>query len=204
MGQNLSGKLFHRRLRNLILVTWTIPPIVGLSFLMYLDIFTTSQMRDILFTPLEPFFNITWIALATWYLPRMMRPVCDFLDNPDSVPEARVLALLRRFPLYYLGAFMLYLLMAPTSVMVSALHYSDYIATPVDWFRIHLVALIVSILVGLPIFFLVLDLFGRVRNLSEDRQDPGIRHVQDGRRIQDNILILVGSFLQETLHRLGR
>ena len=162
MGQNLSGKLFHRRLRNLILVTWTIPPIVGLSFLMYLDIFTTSQMRDILFTPLEPFFNITWIALATWYLPRMMRPVCDFLDNPDSVPEARVLALLRRFPLYYLGAFMLYLLMAPTSVMVSALHYSDYIATPVDWFRIHLVALIVSILVGLPIFFLVLDLFGRV------------------------------------------
>jgi diguanylate cyclase (GGDEF)-like protein/PAS domain S-box-containing protein len=45
--------------------------------------------------------------------------------------------------------------------MVAAELYTGYQPTAVDWFRIHLVALIVSIIVGLPIFFLILDLFGR-------------------------------------------
>ena len=46
-------------------------------------------------------------------------------------------------------------------MILSAEYSTDFIAQPVDWFRIHLVALIVSIIVGLPNFFLILDLFGR-------------------------------------------
>ncbi|MGW8229378.1 MAG: hypothetical protein ACWGOW_10775, partial [Gammaproteobacteria bacterium] len=68
---------------------------------------------------------------------------------------------MRRFSLHYWGLFLVYLLLAPASVIISAQIYTDYVAQPVDWFRIHLVALIVSIIVGLPIFFLILDLFGR-------------------------------------------
>jgi len=162
MVEQLTGKHFLQRLRLLTLVTWTIPPVVGLTFLMYLNIFTSAQMQEILFTPFEPLFNIAWIVLATWLLPRTLKLVADFIDNPGSVSEARVTARLRHFMKYYLGVFILYVLLAPTFVMFSALHYSNYIATPVDWFRIHLVALIVSILVGLPLFFLVLDLFGQV------------------------------------------
>jgi signal transduction histidine kinase len=162
MDQPLSGKQFHRRLRNLILVTWTIPPIFGLSFLMYIDMFTPSQMQDIISSPIEPVFILGWIVLAAWYLPRMLRPVNEFLDKPETVDEARVTRLLRIFPLYYWSAFIIYLILAPTSVMFSAIDFSDYVATPIDWFRIHLVSLIVSIIVGLPIFFTILDLFGLV------------------------------------------
>jgi signal transduction histidine kinase len=160
MAPTLSGKQFHRRLRNLILVAWIVPPFFGLSFLLYIDLFTTEQMLEILDNPMEPLFNLGWVVLAAWYLPRILRPVCDYLDNPQDADESKVLGLLRNFPLYYWGAFCAYLILAPTSVMFSAMHYSDYIATPIDWFRIHLVALIVSIIVGLPIFFLILDLFG--------------------------------------------
>lgn len=162
MVQHLTGKVFLYRLRLLMLVTWTVPPVFGLLFLIYLNIFTPGQLREIMYTPLEPLFNIIWILLATWLLPRTMQIVADFIDNPDEKIEERVTRRLQHFLLYYLGAFLLYILMAPTSVMISALHYSNYIATPIDWFRIHLVALIVSILVGLPIMFLVLDLFGVV------------------------------------------
>jgi signal transduction histidine kinase len=162
MNQSLTGKQFRRRLRNLILVAWTVPPIFGLSFLRYLNIFTTDQVQSILLNPIELVFNIGWIVLATWYLPRLMRPIGEFLDKHESTNEATVLALLRRFPFYYLSAFLAYMLLAPTSVMLTAIWFTDHIATAVDWFRIHLVALIVSIIVGLPIFFLVLDLLGLV------------------------------------------
>ncbi|MDH5536583.1 MAG: PAS domain S-box protein, partial [Betaproteobacteria bacterium] len=39
--------------------------------------------------------------------------------------------------------------------------YTDFVATPYALFRIELVALIVSIIVGLPIFFLIFNLFGQ-------------------------------------------
>jgi len=162
MDQSLTGKQFHRCLRNLILMTWTIPPVFGLSSLLYIDMFSSRQMQDILVSPIEPEFIIAWIVLATWYLPRILRPVREYLDKPAIANEEKVSHLLRIFPLYYWGAFITYLLLAPTSVMVSAIYFSDYIASPADWFRIHLVSLNVSIIVGLPIFFMILDLFGLV------------------------------------------
>jgi signal transduction histidine kinase len=58
--------------------------------------------------------------------------------------------------------FLVYLLIAPVTVIYSAETFSDFVARPVDWFRINLVALIVSIIVGLPIFFLLQDLFGKI------------------------------------------
>jgi len=162
MSQFLSGKEFQRRLRNLILVTWTIPPVFGLSYLIYLHLYTTVQVMDILLNPLLPTINIAWIIAATWYLPRLLRPVSTYLDNPDDRDELKIQNLLRRFPVYYSSFFFVYLFMSPTTVMLIAMHYAHYISTPLDWFRIHLVALVVSIIVGLPIFFLLLDLFGKI------------------------------------------
>lgn len=162
MDHALSGNQFQRRLRNLILLTWTIPPVFGLSFLLYIDMFSPRQMLDILASPIEPVFVLGWIVLSAWYLPRRVRCVSQYLDNTAAVSEASVLRCLRTFPLYYWATFLTYLILAPTSVMLSAINFSDFSATPIDWFRIHLVALIVSIIVGLPIFFRILDLFGLV------------------------------------------
>jgi len=162
MSQILSGNAFQRRLRNLILITWTIPPVFGLSYLVYLHLYTSSQVMAILLNPLLPTVNIIWIVLATWYLPRTLKPVSAYLDNPDSGDEKRIQNLFRQFPFVYAMFFIVYLFMSPTTVMLSAEHFAHYIATPLDWYRIHLVALVVSILVGLPIFFMVLNLFGEI------------------------------------------
>ena len=163
----LQAAEFRRRFFNLILLTWTIPPVFGLLFIIFIRILSPEQLLGILFTPLEPIYILGWLAFALWYFPRYIRPISAWLDETDKVEVTRVLEIMRRFPLHYWGIFLVYLLLAPASVIISAEIYTDYIAQPIDWFRIHLVALIVSIIVGLPIFFLILDLFGRtLRNIE--------------------------------------
>jgi PAS domain S-box-containing protein len=157
----LQAAEFRRRFFNLILLTWTIPPVFGLLFIIFIRILSPEQLLGILFTPLEPIYILGWLAFALWYYPRYIRPISAWLVDPNKVEVTTVLEIMRRFPLYYWGIFLVYLLLAPASVIISAEIYTDYIAQPIDWFRIHLVALIVSIIVGLPIFFLILDLFGR-------------------------------------------
>jgi len=163
----LQAAEFRRRFFNLILLTWTIPPVFGLLFIIFIRILSPEQLLGILFTPLEPIYILGWLAFALWYYPRYIRPISAWLADPNKVAVTTVLEIMRRFPLHYWGIFLVYLLLAPASVIISAEIYTDYIAQPVDWFRIHLVALIVSIIVGLPIFFLILDLFGRaLRNIE--------------------------------------
>ncbi len=151
---------FSRRYARLILLSWTIPPIFGLSFLLFIKMFTPTQMWEILSHPLEPLFILTTLLGAVAYFHYRVRPVRKYLERPSAPTAEHALAYTRLFPLEYWGVFIFYLLMAPSSVIISAQWYSDFVALPVDWFRIHLVALIVSIIVGLPIFYRILDLFG--------------------------------------------
>lgn len=157
----LQADEFRRRFFRLILLTWTIPPVFGLLFIVFIRILSPEQLIGILLTPLEPLYVVGWLAFSLWYFPRYVQPVYARLIDPESITITRVLNVMRRFPLHYWSIFLVYLLLAPASVILSAEIFTDYVAQPVDWFRIHLVALIVSIIVGLPIFFLILDLFGR-------------------------------------------
>ncbi len=157
----ISVQEFKRKFRQLILLTWMVPPVFGLSFLLFLRIFTPEQIYGILITPLEPTFIIASLFFAVWYLERRITPVVEFLEGSGSVHRDLALGCMRAFPLHYWTVFLVYLLLAPASVIFSAEIFTDFVAQPVDWFRVHLVALIVSIIVGLPIFFLVLDLFGK-------------------------------------------
>jgi signal transduction histidine kinase len=151
---------FKRRFLLLVLLAWNIPPVFGLLFILFIEVISAQQMAGILSTPLEPAYIIGWLAFAAWYLPRYVRPMADWLAAPDRVDAQQAAACLRAFPLHFWGLFLIYLLLAPASVILAAEHYTDFVATPVIWFRIQLVSLIVSIVVGLPIFFLMLDLFG--------------------------------------------
>ena len=157
----LQAADFRRRFFNLILLTWTIPPVFGLLFIVFIRILSPEQLLGILYTPLEPIYVLGWLAFSLWYFPRYVRPIYTYLADTSKVDVSTVLEIMRRFPLHYWSIFLVYLLLAPASVILSAEIYTDYVAQPIDWFRIHLVALIVSIIVGLPIFFLILDLFGR-------------------------------------------
>jgi diguanylate cyclase (GGDEF)-like protein/PAS domain S-box-containing protein len=160
-SQPITPESFGRRFRLYILLTWTIPPIFGLSFILFIHLLTPEQVLTIVTTPLEPAFVIGSMLFAHFYFGRFIRPVRAYLAAPGPATAAPALARLRRFPLDYWAVFLGYLLLAPASVMAAAMLYTGYMPTAIDWFRIHLVALIVSIIVGLPIFFLILDLFGR-------------------------------------------
>ncbi len=157
----LSGAAFMRRFRLLILLAWLIPPLFGLSFLLLIDMFSLPQILQLVMTPLEAGFVLGWLLFSQWYFSRLVRPLADWLAQPGESSAARALARLRTFPRHFWGVFLSYLLLAPASVILSAEMSMDFTATAGDWLRIHLVALIVSIIVGLPVFFALFDLFGR-------------------------------------------
>ncbi|MFW2374053.1 MAG: PAS domain S-box protein, partial [Gammaproteobacteria bacterium] len=162
MNQSVTAESFRTRFRNLIILTWTGPPIVGLSFLFHIRMFSGDQMVAIIKAPLENLFVVGSLIFCVWYFNRYMQPMVRLLDSDDSTLIELAVKRIRRFPLHYWSLFLIYLVIAPSTVIVSAEWFTDFVASPVDWFRIHLVALIVSIIVGLPIFFLILDLFGKV------------------------------------------
>jgi len=161
VAQLLTGKEFQRKLRWLVFHAWNFPPIVGLCVIMLIGVLSPSRIFGILTTPLEPAYIIGWLIFAVWFFPRRMRAVSDWLDDvPGSSHEAAVAAV-RRFPLLFWSIFLVYLVAAPFSVIWAAEIYTGFVSSPIVLFRIELVALIVSIIVGLPIFFLMFDLFGR-------------------------------------------
>jgi diguanylate cyclase (GGDEF)-like protein/PAS domain S-box-containing protein len=157
----MSPENFLRRFLILIALAWNIPPVFGLGLLVYIGMFTSDQMLIILSTPLEPAFILLSMAFAIWYFWRFAQPVCAFLRDRSHENTEAAVRHIRRFPLDFWLVFLIYLIVAPSTVIGSAEYYAGFQPLPLDWFRIHLVALIVSIIVGLPIFFIVLDLFGQ-------------------------------------------
>lgn len=156
----ITAQEFRRRFRWLIFTTWSIPPVFGLGFILLIGVLTPIQIMGILLTPLEPTYILGWLGFAMWFLPRQMQPLNAWLDNQSGSFAAQALAAVRRFPIYFWLSFLSYLIVAPASVIYAAQIYTGFVATPIDWFRIELVALTVSIIVGLPIFFRIFDLFG--------------------------------------------
>ncbi len=152
---------FRRKFNWLVAVAWTIPPIFGFSFLLFIEMFTPGQILGILTTPLMPVFASAMLLFALVYFDVYIRPLNAWLQRPDAELATQVRRRLRWFPLHFWGVFLGYLVLAPAMTILSAELYTDFHALPIDWFRIHLVALIVSIIVGLPVFFLLFDLFGR-------------------------------------------
>lgn len=159
-AQGLSAAQFIWRFRVLILLAWTLPPALGLPFLVLIQMFDAREIVVVLTTPLESSYAIGAALFALWYFSKQVAPIIQMLQGGADC-ESLAVQRLSVFPWKFWGVFMVYLLIAPSSVIASAYLYTDFMPQPVDWFRIHLVALIVSIIVGLPIYFSIMDLFGR-------------------------------------------
>jgi len=165
----MDQKVFKRKFRNLILLAWNLPPVVGISFIIFIGVLSPEQMLTVLTTPFEPLYIIGWIIFSIWYFPRLVRPIESVItQNCESKNQTlAALKVLQIFPFHFWALFLVYLLIAPATVILSAEYFTDYVATPVDWFRIELISIIVSIIVGLPIFFLIYDLFGKALSSIE-------------------------------------
>jgi len=157
----MTAETFNRRARRLLVLTWVGPPVFGLSFLIFIKMFTVSEMIVVLTTPTEPLFILISLVLCVWYLMHYLRPVSQALENPSEENISVSLQRVRGFSVRYWALFLLYLVVAPSSVIYSAEYFANFVPKEYDWLRIHLVALMVSIIVGLPIFFRMLDLFGQ-------------------------------------------
>jgi|GEM_PF-3531280 len=157
----LSAAAFQHRYRRLILLAWLLPAVVGFSFIAFIRVFTVEQLLGILISPVNLVFIGGWVFLALWYFDQLIRPLKTFMQEGDCDAAQQIEPLLRRFPRHFWGLFLCYLLMAPAEVIILAESITNFTSSGMDWFRIHLVALIVSIIVGLPIFFALFDLFGQ-------------------------------------------
>jgi diguanylate cyclase (GGDEF)-like protein/PAS domain S-box-containing protein len=156
----ISAAEFVRRYRTLILLAWTGPPVFGLGLLLAVKFFTADQLFTLLRTPVEPAFILASSAAAFAYLTAYVRPIRNYLEKPGATDYKPVLRCMRGFPLHFWAVFLIYLLLAPASVIGGLEVYTRFHAMPMDWLRINLVAIIISIIVGLPIFFRIFDLFG--------------------------------------------
>jgi len=158
----MSGQEFKSRFISLILLAWVIPPVFGLGFILFIGVLSLEQILVILTTPLQPAYIILSLVFAVLYFKRFIQPIVIYLEKPPQkyLNKEKVIKCIQNFPLHFWGIFLSYLMIAPATVILSAEIFSDYVAQPIDWFRIHLVALTVSIIVGLPIFFRLFDLFG--------------------------------------------
>ncbi len=158
--QAISPSQFSGRFIRLIFYAWLLPPIFGFSFLVWIKMFTLTEVRLILLSPLESLFILANMGFALWFFRRYALRIRSYLESPTEAGRVEVTGIVQRFPLAFWGVFLAFLAMAPGSVMLAAELYANYDSQPIDWFRIHLVAVIVSIVVGLPIFYLIFDLFG--------------------------------------------
>jgi len=157
----LTAQHFQTQFLRLIALTWLLPPMVGFSFLLYIEVFSLQQVFSMMMTPLKPLFLIGSVLLALGYFRYYSKLLSAYLNRQDIVHHKITESAIKHFPMHYWLAFVGYISLAPAAAIISLETVTDYVALPVDWFRIHLVALIVSIIVGLPVFISIYDLFGR-------------------------------------------
>ncbi|MEZ4382869.1 MAG: ATP-binding protein [Nannocystaceae bacterium] len=158
----LTAAHFLRRFRALIIAAWAIPPVFGLGFLVWVvELFEVDQVAAMFATPPLTIFVVAALVGAERYFVRFVGPIVAHLRDPtDARWREAAAARGRRFPLDFWVFFVVYLLLAPVSVMWSADLAYGFEPALRDWFRIELVSLVVSIIVGLPIFLQTIDLFG--------------------------------------------
>ncbi len=158
----MSPDIFKRRFFLYILLAWMLPPLFGLSFLIFMGMFTLDEIIQVVRGSGFGFFALGMLLFALGYFYRFSRPWLDYLANPDGAAAQRATARLRRFGLHYWGLFAFTMAPRPSFVLLSAEPILGRVTTPTEWLQIHLVLLVVFILVGLPLFIRTTDLLGLV------------------------------------------
>lgn len=128
---SMSVDTFKRNFNLLILLSWLVPPVFGLSFMVFIRIFSLEQMGAILTTPIEPVFTVVALLTAFVFLNRCVVPIQQYLESGDKSLGDAALESMRRFPLFYWGLFIGTLLLAPTSII--SLPRPRPILLPVQW-----------------------------------------------------------------------
>lgn len=175
-GIALSAAEFKKGFLFLILLAWVVPPAVGLTFLVVAGVFLPQQVVAILGYWPFGLYLIATTVIPLLILDRLERPLYRSLDSQGQ-PDEAALQSIYRFPRRFWLLFLITMLIDPSITLLAAHHAIGFTATALDWWRIHFIAIIVSIAVGLPIFFRALDHFGRaVSGIALARPQVTIQH----------------------------
>lgn len=154
------ARAFRRRFLLYILLTWVLPPLFGVSLLLFMGIFSPEELGRIARESGFGFFAVGSTLFSLWYFNRFSRPWLDYLHSPDEKNGQHALRQLLRFTPHYWGLFTLTMAVRPSFVLTSAEHILGMEAQLDTWLQIHLVLLVVFILIGLPLFLLISDQLG--------------------------------------------
>ncbi len=77
--QTISPSQFSSRFIRLIFYAWLLPPIFGFSVLVWIKMFTLTEVRDILLSPLESLFILANMGFALWFFRRYSILILHYL-----------------------------------------------------------------------------------------------------------------------------
>ena len=164
--RKITARQFQFRFLGLIFIAGVIPPAIGNFFLSYLELSSSLDTNAAMATMRFRVYALAQLlfVLAYFYL-IFARPIVRFIDSPDDDSRKITERLIHRFPIDFWFIFIATRLLGPVFFFTSLSSISDFVATQEEWFRIFLLSITVAIIVSLPIFFLILDGFGRLAPL---------------------------------------
>ncbi|VAW65685.1 hypothetical protein MNBD_GAMMA08-2487, partial [hydrothermal vent metagenome] len=133
-GIVLTAREFQTRFLRFISLTWLLPPMVGFTFLLYIEVFSFDQLISMMSTPLKPLFLVGGFLLAWLYFRRYSKLLSAYLVDPSNTNRELSERAMKSFPLHYWSAFVGYISLAPAAAIISLEISSSYVALPVDWF----------------------------------------------------------------------
>lgn len=158
----MSTKELFWQFRILVILTWLSSPMLGLLFLGYSHILSPEALGALIGSPLTLLFIVATSLIAGVYFHRLASSIEQYLQQPGGSDEASVASRLRSFPYEFWIGYLLCAMAFPALALFVL--YQDEILTalPSDWLRYFWSLFSVSLLVGLPVFFRLIDLFGHV------------------------------------------
>ncbi|MCW8982752.1 MAG: diguanylate cyclase, partial [Gammaproteobacteria bacterium] len=164
--RKITTKQFQFRFLGLIFIAGVIPPAIGNFFLSYLDL-SSALNADLGMSTLQfrAYALGQLIFVLSYFYLLFARPIARFIDSPDAISQKRTEDLIHRFPIDFWLIFVTARLLGPVVFFTSLSSITSFVPTGEEWVRIYLLSITVVIIVSLPIFFLILDGFGRLAPL---------------------------------------
>jgi signal transduction histidine kinase/ActR/RegA family two-component response regulator len=143
-----------------ILVAYILPPVIGLSFLVFvIEMITGAQLVKVMSSSVLPFYVLGTTVGAFFYFRWFLRPLSRFADEEIELDEA--LKRMRRFSSHY---WVLYVLRHLTGSIVLSLSARSVLGMEFSldgWVQMAALGVMLSCLAGLPVYAYIMDLFAK-------------------------------------------
>jgi len=173
---NISGQAFLSRMRILVNASWILPPFTSVYLLFYTGILTTQQIYNFIISPLNIAYLLGWLIFANYYLLRYLNPILGYLEHSNQTSSDNFVKIMQGFSTRFWGLYLVYFLSSPIITILTTEFHPIFALESFDILLIQLIALIAFATVALPIFFMLMDLFGKtLSQISIDKPYTSIK-----------------------------